>query len=147
MTGGNWTLAPMAAKIGQLILYSTLALVMWLWWRADRIDQTSALLLAFMVVTPRMGAQYLLWFVPFLCARPTRWSRPAMTLGAVWAGLGYIYLTQFDETGWWENHSWWAMSSVAVIPLLVLAMPWTRRRAESAEQVPAPETELVPVAK
>ncbi|WP_343885234.1 glycosyltransferase 87 family protein [Actinoallomurus spadix] len=147
MTGGDWTLAPTAAKVGQIILYSTIALVMWLWWRADRIDQTSAILLAFMLVTPRMGAQYLMWFVPFLCARPTRWSRPAMALAAVWAGTGYIYLTQFDDTGWWENHEWWAMSSVAVIALLALAMPWQRRRPESVEKAPAPETELVPAAK
>ena len=108
MTGGDWKLASTAAGIGQIILYSTILLVMWLWWRSDRIDQTSAILLAFMVVTPRMGAQYLLWFVPFLCARPTRWSRPAMTLAAVWAGLGYIYLTQFDDNGWWKNHEWWS---------------------------------------
>src|SRR3954466_6922602 len=85
MTHGNWTLASTAAKVGQLILYSTIALVIWLWWRADRIDQTSAILLAFMVVTPRMGAQYLLWFVPFLCARPTRWTQPAIAAGARWA--------------------------------------------------------------
>ncbi|MCO5971094.1 glycosyltransferase 87 family protein [Actinoallomurus soli] len=147
MTGGDWTLAPTAAKVGQIILYSTIALVMWLWWRADRIDQTSAILLAFMLVTPRMGAQYLMWFVPFLCARPTRWSRPAMALAAVWAGAGYIYLTQFDDNGWWKNHEWWAMSSVAVIALLALAMPWQRRRPQPAEGILVPETELVPAAK
>ena len=143
MTGGDWQLASTAAKIGEIILYSTILLVMWLWWRSDRVDQTSAILLAFMVVTPRMGAQYLLWFVPFLCARPTRWSRPAMTLGAIWAGLGYIYLTQFDDNGWWKNHEWWAVSSVAVIPFLVLAMPWSRRVSRPAKEVTVPETELV----
>lgn len=147
MTGGNWTLAPTAAKVGQIILYATLALVMWLWWRSDRVDQTSALLLAFMVVTPRMGAQYLQWFVPFLCARPTRWSRAAMTLAGVWAGIGYIYLTQFDDTGWWVNHRWWAMTSVAVIPFLVLAMPWRRRRGRPAAEPAVPETELIGAAK
>jgi hypothetical protein len=143
MTGGDWRLASTAATIGQVILYSTLLLVMWLWWRSDRIDQTSAILLAFMVVTPRMGAQYLLWFVPFLCARPTRWSRPAMTVAAVWAGLGYIYLTQFDDNGWWKNHEWWAISSLAVIPFLVLAMPWGRRVSRPAKEVTVPEAELV----
>ncbi len=143
MTGGDWQLASTAAKIGEILLYSTILLVMWLWWRSDRVDQTSAILLAFMVVTPRMGAQYLLWFVPFLCARPTRWSRTAMTAGAVWAGLGYIYLTQFDDNGWWKNHEWWAVSSVAVIPLLVLAMPWSRRVSRPAREVTPSETELV----
>jgi hypothetical protein len=143
MTGGDWQLASGAARIGEIILYATIALVMWLWWRSDRIDQTSAILLAFMVVTPRMGAQYLLWFVPFLCARPTRWSRPAMTLGAIWAGLGYIYLTQFDDNGWWKNHEWWAVSSVVVIPFLVLAMPWARRVSRPVKEVPVAESELV----
>jgi hypothetical protein len=57
-----------------------------------------------------------------------------MNVAAVWAGLGYIYLTQFDETQWWENHTWWAMSSVLVIPWLVLAMPWHRR---DRQQLPA----------
>jgi hypothetical protein len=146
MTGGDWQLASTAAKLGQVVLYSTILLVMWLWWRSDRIDQTSAILLAFMVVTPRMGAQYLMWFVPFLCARPTRWSRPAMTLGAIWAGLGYIYLTQFDDNGWWKNHEWWAISSVAVIPFLVLAMPWSRRVSRPSKDVKVPETELVTAA-
>lgn len=142
MTGGDWALLPGPAKFGQILLYTTVAVVMWRWWRADRIDQTSAILLAFMIVTPRMGAQYLLWFVPFLIARPTRWSQPAMTVAAVWAGIGYIYLTQFDDTGWWKNHEWWAMSSVAVIPLLALAMPWQRRRSTDITPA-APEQELV----
>jgi hypothetical protein len=145
LTGGDEKLVPLAATIGQVILYSTIALVMWLWWRSDRIDQTSAILLAFMVVTPRMGSQYLLWFVPFLCARPTRWSRPAMALGAVWAGIGYIYLTQFGDNGWWTNHEWWAISSIAVIPFLALAMPWARRVRRPVGEIPVSETELVTV--
>jgi hypothetical protein len=143
MTGGDWQLASTAAGIGQVILYSVILLVMWLWWRSDRIDQTSAILLAFMVVTPRMGAQYLMWFVPFLCARPTRWSRPAMLVSALWAGLGYIYLTQFSEDGWWRNHEWWAISSLAVIPFLVLAMPWNRRDPEPTRERTRPESELI----
>lgn len=143
MTGGDWSLDSAAAQIGQVVLYSTILLVMWLWWRSDRIDQTAAILLAFMVVTPRMGAQYLLWFVPFLCARPTRWSTPAMGVASLWAGLGYIYLTQFDDNGWWKNHEWWAISSVAVIPFLVLAMPWSRRVRRPAKDVAVPDTELV----
>jgi hypothetical protein len=112
--------------------------VAWLWRRGDRLDLTVAMLLAFMIVTPRMGAQYLLWFVPFLIVRPTRWSQVAMAASAVWAGLGYIYLTQFDETQWWINHRWWAMSSVLLIPLLVAAMPWGRRRAAEPPEPPEP---------
>jgi hypothetical protein len=134
MTGGNWALAPTAAAVGQVVLYLTLLGVMWLWRRADRIDMTSAVLLAFMVVTPRMGAQYLLWFVPFLIARPTRFSRPAIWSAALWAGLGYIYLTHFNDTGWWQNHQWWSRSSIAVIAMLVLAMPWSRRKPTRTDE-------------
>lgn len=140
MTGGNWALAPTAAGIGQVALYTTLLGVMWLWRRADRLDETSAILLAFMIVTPRMGAQYLLWFTPFLIARPTRFSRAALALAAVWAGLGYVYLTQLSDTAWWTNHQWWSRSSILVIGLLALAMPWAGRKpTEPHEPTTAPE--------
>ena len=127
MTGGNWALAPTAAGIGQVVLYATLLAVMWAWRRADPVDTTSAILLAFMVVTPRMGAQYLLWFTPFVIARPTRFSRPALALTALWAGLGYIYLTGLTDAGWWHGHQWWSRSSILVVALLAFAMPWNRR--------------------
>jgi hypothetical protein len=143
LTGGNWDLVPAYSRYGQLVLYATLLVVGLLWRRADRIDQTSAMLLAFMIVTPRMGAQYLQWFVPFLVARPTRWSRPAMGVAAVWAGLGYIYLTQFDETEWWINHRWWAQVSVVVIVFLAAAIPWGRRRAAAP---PAASPDVAPEA-
>jgi hypothetical protein len=138
LTGGDWELHPAYSRVGQLILYTSLAVVAWLWRRGDRLDLTVAMLLAFMIVTPRMGAQYLLWFVPFLIVRPTRWSQVAMAASAIWAGLGYIYLTQFDENQWWINHRWWAMSSVLVIPLLAAAMPWGRRGAAEPPEPPAP---------
>jgi len=142
LTGGDWDLVPAYSRYGQILLYVTLLVVGLLWRRANRIDQTSAMLLAFMVVTPRMGTQYLLWFVPFLVARPTRWSQAAMSVAAAWAGLGYIYLTQFDETQWWINHRWWAQISVVVIVFLAAAIPWTRRRSLPSAAAPretAPE--------
>jgi hypothetical protein len=149
LTGGNWELHPAYSRIGQIVLYVTLAVVAWLWRRGDRVDMTLAMLLAFMVVTPRMGTQYLLWFTPFLVARPTRWGQVGIAVAAVWAGLGYAYLTQFDDTGWWINHRWWAQSSAIVIPFLVAAMPWGRRRKEPDETATTPPkqaTELVATA-
>jgi hypothetical protein len=68
-----------------------------------------------------------------------------MALGAVWAGIGYIYLTQFGDNGWWTNHEWWAISSIAVIPFLALAMPWARRVRRPVGEIPVSETELVTV--
>ncbi|RJL30927.1 hypothetical protein D5H75_21790 [Bailinhaonella thermotolerans] len=144
--GGQWELDATAARIGQVVLYSTLLLVMWLWRKADRLDMVTAMLLAFMVVTPRLGAQYLLWFMPFLIARPTRWMWPAITAVSLWAGAGYIYLTQFEtDDAWWAAHIPWAYSSLAVIPFLVLAMPWARR-VPGPERPPAAEAEaaLIP---
>lgn len=127
LTGGDWELVPLYSQIGQLAIYTSLALVIWFWRKADKIDITIAMLLAFMVVTPRMGAQYLTWFVPFLIARPTRFTQPALGFAALWAGLGYLWLTQYDEDTWWEYHSYWTRASILVIPWLVLALPWSRR--------------------
>ncbi|MEV0830368.1 glycosyltransferase 87 family protein [Nonomuraea rubra] len=127
LTGGNRSLEPAYATFGQVPIYSVLAAVFWLWRRADPIDLTTAMLLGFMVVTPRLGAQYLLWFVPFLVARPPRWGQHALGACAIWAGLGYVFLAQFDHASWGYHHSWWAMSSILVIALLILAMPWKHR--------------------
>ncbi|MFC4012709.1 glycosyltransferase 87 family protein [Nonomuraea purpurea] len=130
LTGGNWALEPTYATVGQWLIYLVLAAVLWLWRRADPVDLTSAMLLAFMVVTPRLGAQYLLWFVPFLIARPTRTSHLALAACSLWAGLGYIYLTQ-DHATWASLHPWWAMSSILILPLLAMAIPWQRRTTSS----------------
>ncbi|MFI6513889.1 hypothetical protein ACIBCT_40355 [Streptosporangium sp. NPDC050855] len=126
LVGGDWTLSPAIATFGTRLIYVTLLLTALLWRRADPVDLTTALLLAFMVVTPRLGAQYLLWFMPFLVARPTRFAWPAIIGVSLWAGYGYLYMTQFDTTTWWNLHSVWAQCSVVLLPILALAMPWER---------------------
>ncbi|RAY12231.1 hypothetical protein DPM19_26290 [Actinomadura craniellae] len=140
MTGGEWALVPAFSKYGQMVLYATLLVVMIAWWRSDKVDTTTAMLLAFMLVTPRLGAQYLLWFVPFLIARPTRFGQAALASAALWAGLGYIYLTQYVDYDWWWRHRWWAQASLLVIPVLGAAIPWERRRRlrRSAEKEEPP---------
>ena len=125
--GGDWTLDQGIATFGTRLIYITLLVVAFLWRRADPIDLTTAVLLAFMVVTPRMGAQYLLWFMPFLIARPTRFAWPAVIGVSLWAGYGYIYMTQFDADTWWALHSIWAQASIVLLPILAMAMPWGRR--------------------
>ncbi|WP_433253604.1 hypothetical protein ACQPYK_10505 [Streptosporangium sp. CA-135522] len=140
--GGDWTLHPGIATFGTRLIYVTMLVVAFLWRRADPIDLTTALLLAFMVTTPRLGAQYLLWFMPFLVARPTRFAWPAVIGVSLWAGYGYLYMTQFDTDTWWGLHSVWAQSSVVLLPILALAMPWGRRvstaPAETPEKAPRP---------
>src|ERR687896_514618 len=44
LTGGDWKLVPEYSMYGQIVLYSTLLIVALLWRRANRIDQTSAML-------------------------------------------------------------------------------------------------------
>ncbi|MCT9929257.1 hypothetical protein N5079_03375 [Planotetraspora sp. A-T 1434] len=133
--GANWVLNPVALKIGQYLIYAAVVACL-IWWRkADPIDVTIAILLAFMIFTPRLGAQYLMWFMPFLVARPTRWAWPAIIGSAVWAAVGYLVLTQYEGVAWGELHGPWAMSSVLLFPLLIAAMPWGRRRSQGDETV------------
>lgn len=136
LVGGDWTLHSGIATFGTRLIYITMVVVALLWRRADPVDLTTALLLAFMVVTPRLGAQYLLWFMPFLIARPTRFAWPAVIGVSVWAGYGYLYMTQFDTDTWWALHSVWAQCSVVLLPVLALAMPWARRVAKLPSEPP-----------
>lgn len=126
LVGGDWTLHPLYAKIGTYLIYASVLGVCWLWRKADPVDLTTAILLVFMVVTPRLGAQYLLWFMPFLVARPTRFAWPAILGTSLWAAIGYIYMTQSWEI-WAAWHPGWAMWSIVLLPVLALAMPWERR--------------------
>lgn len=129
LTEGDWALIPWAAQLGTYLIYACVLGCIWTWRRADPIDMTTAILLAFMVVTPRLGAQYLLWFMPFLIARPTRFAWPAIIGVSFWAAYGYLYMTQFDVNTWWELHSYWSRASIVLLPILALAMPWARRVA------------------
>ena len=141
LVGGDWTLHSAYAKIGTYLIYASVLGVCWLWRKADPIDLTTAILLAFMVITPRLGAQYLLWFMPFLVARPTRFAWPAILGASFWAAFGYIYMTQSWQI-WADSHPIWAMSSILLLPVLALAMPWDRR---DPTRIPSPIPRKVPV--
>lgn len=132
-TGGDWDLRPELASFGTNLIYLCVAVAIVLWRRADPIDMTLAILLIFMVVTPRLGAQYLLWFMPFLVARPTRYAWPAIIGVSVWAAYGYLYMTQFNDVNWWFLHRDWSRASIVLLPVLLLAMPWGRRRPPRPE--------------
>ncbi|WP_440105668.1 hypothetical protein [Streptosporangium sp. H16] len=134
------------ATFGTRLIYVTMLATALVWRRADPIDLTTALLLAFMVVTPRLGAQYLLWFMPFLIARPTRFAWPAIIGVSLWAGYGYLYMTQFDSATWRSLHVVWSQASIVLLPILALAMPWGRRvpRAPVASPEGPPPSAPVP---
>ncbi|TMR92014.1 hypothetical protein [Nonomuraea basaltis] len=136
-TEGQWALKPELASFGTNLIYLSVILVIVIWRRADPIDMTMAILLVFMVMTPRLGAQYLLWFMPFLIARPTRFAWPAILGTSFWAAYGYLYMTQFDFNGWWIQHGSWSRWSIVLLPILALAMPWGRRDATAPRLAPA----------
>ncbi|GAA4216332.1 hypothetical protein [Microbispora amethystogenes] len=138
VSGGNWNLDPTPARIGQYLIYASIVACLVWWRRADPVDVTIAILLSFMIFTPRLGAQYLLWFMPFLVARPTRWAWPAILGSTLWAAAGYIVLTQFHGPAWMELHAPWAISSLLIFPLLAAAIPWKRRYAEGTP-LPSPD--------
>ncbi|MGW4408298.1 hypothetical protein ACWEJ6_29995 [Nonomuraea sp. NPDC004702] len=136
-TGGDWALMPGLASFGTKLIYVSVVGVLLLWRRADPIDLTTAILLIFMVMTPRLGAQYLLWFMPFLVARPTRWAWPAIIGTSFWAAFGYLYMTQFSVNDWWYLHRDWSRASIVLLPVLLLAMPWARRVSTAQDRVAA----------
>ncbi|MEO3804531.1 hypothetical protein [Nonomuraea sp. B1E8] len=137
LTEGQWALRPDLASFGTKLIYVSVVAAVLYWRRADPVDMTIAVLLVFMVMTPRLGAQYLMWFMPFLVARPTRFAWPAIIGASLWAGYGYLYMTQFDFNGWWLQHADWSRASILLLPILALAMPWGRRRVATAPG-PAP---------
>lgn len=128
VAGGEIGLAPTLSRIGLLLLLVALLVAGVAWRRAHPVDLSSALLLVFLAVTPRMGAQYLLWPVPLLTARPTRLTPVFLVVASLWAGVGYLYLTQVDWETYVVAHQWWAYSSLAVIAASVAALPWGKRR-------------------
>ncbi len=130
VTGGNETIGPYWAQRGILILIVVLLAVWYLWRHAHPADLIAALCLAFLAGTDRLGDQYLLWPVPWQAARPTRGTWIWFVLGGAWSAAGELWLAHAPNgIAWHFMHQPWAYSSLAVLPFLVLAMPWRRRAA------------------
>jgi hypothetical protein len=105
-------------------------------WRAGAVALTTAVLLAFLVVTAGFGVQYLLWPVPFVLLLRRRSGLVFTGLASVYAG--YAYYLAADGT---PAHSVLALqvqqwASLPVILAAVLAIPWDRRfgRIPAAER-------------
>jgi hypothetical protein len=137
LTGGDLDDRPGVARVGSLVLLTAVAAAVYWWRRADPVDVTLAVMLAFLVVTYRFGPQYLLWAVPLLIARPTRFAWTAIVTSGAWAAAGYLLLSRLDEVGWWHAHMWWALASLVVVPWLAYALPWERRDGRIDPRDPA----------
>lgn len=137
--GGHQTVDPALGTVGTGILLAGVAVAVWWWRRTDALTLTAVILLAFLICTHRLGAQYLLWPLPYLLARPTRGTLPAYAAVAAWAGIGYLWLgTTATWNVWWMRHEVWSLLSLAVLPVLVWALPWTRRSAPRPAPRPDP---------
>jgi hypothetical protein len=137
VTGGEQQVSPALSRVGSLVLLTAVIAAWWWWRRADPLDLTIALLLVFIVVTYRFGSQYLVWALPFLIARPTRGTWPAIIVASGWAAFGYLYMTRLNYIAWGETHTWWALSSPIVIAMLIWALPWRRRTVPESGEISA----------
>lgn len=129
---GALVVSPTIGRIGTGISVVVLALVLYLWRRAQPYELTSALALALLATTSRFGAQYLLWPAPFLAARPNRWSRLTVVVSGLWAATGYLYLVTLPGNAYWAGHGPWSLASLAVIACLVATVTATPRGVRSA---------------
>lgn len=139
-TRGAQLVDPTIGTLGTFVLAAGLLAALWWWRRADPLTLTVAVLLAFLICTHRIGAQYLLWPLPYLFARPMRGTWPAFAAVTAWAGMGYLWLGGgMSYETWLGRHAVWALSSLAVIAVLVYALPWRRRsiRRDTRRREPA----------
>lgn len=137
LTGGHQEEVQGIGRFGMPILLGGLLAAAWWWRKAGPVPLTLALLLAFLIVTYRFGAQYLAWPLPYLLAVSARGTWPYIAAGSVWACFGYLYMTR--GFFWKDAHMWWAYSSLIVIALLVYALPWRHARPATAAPPPEPE--------
>jgi hypothetical protein len=135
VTGGAERVDPALGHIGTPILLAALLAAAWWWRRSDPVALTVALLLVFLIVTYRLGAQYLLWPVPYLLIRPTRGTWPALVVACLWAAAGYWRIFQPLGVSWPDFHHDWALSSLVVICFLLAALP---ARSAAPEPVARP---------
>lgn len=135
------------AQAGKLLLVAGMLGVLYLWRRADPLRLTVALLLTFLVLTPRLGVQYLVFATPFMIAIGGRFTLPAVLASALWQALGYLYLPRLSYTGWQHAHRWWAVSSLVVIAFLIAAIPWARRDRHPTGTVAATSLPVSPEAE
>ena len=129
LTHGRLELRGSVGALGMVALTVALLVAAYLWRYADPVDLTVALLITFLVVSPRVSVQYLVWPMPFLAARTTRFAFPATMAASAWDGISYLAFGPQQGPASWHRYAL-AYWSWAVIPLLILAMPWERRRGD-----------------
>ena len=120
--------------IGSVLILLGVAAAIWWWRRADPLVVASVSASAFQITTAGHGAQYLTWPAPFMILRPTRLV-PLLQFGiGLWAWCAYFFaggvLMPAGWSSWFVNA--WQMSSLLLVVLFILALPWRQRRRPTA---------------
>jgi hypothetical protein len=115
--------SPLLGHIGTPVLVIGLLAAGWWWRRADPLDLTLVLLLVFLILTYRLGAQYLMWPAAYLLARPSRGAWAVIILTSAWAAAGYLRVYEVLGVTWSQQHQWTALLSIVVIAFMIRALP------------------------
>jgi hypothetical protein len=124
------TLWAVVGRVGSVVTLLAVAAALWWWRRADPLVVAGVTASVFQVTTAGHGAQYLTWPAPFLVLRPTRLV-PLLQFGiGLWAWAAYVYvgggLVPAEYASWAVDA--WQISSLVLVALFLLALPWGRRR-------------------
>jgi|tagenome__1003787_1003787.scaffolds.fasta_scaffold20964145_5 hypothetical protein len=125
--------------VGTVATLVAVAVAVWWWRKEDPLLVAGVSASVFQVATAGHGAQYLDWPVPFTTLRPTPLQPLLQFAIGLWAWFGYVVigggLLPASWAGWAPQA--WQVSSLALVLLIVLALPWQQRRAP-ATNPPAP---------
>jgi hypothetical protein len=133
--------------VGSLVTLVAVVAAVWWWRRAHPLDLASAVPCALLATTASFGAQYLLWPVPFLLARP---SKRAWWFHASVNAWSIVSVADYALPGYMRGPAnfYLILASLLVIPAIVAAMPWERRSDLPAAMPPdvlTPEPQQRPV--
>lgn len=133
------------AQVGSMLTLLAVAAAIWWWRRADPLVVAGVAASTFQITTAGHGAQYLTWPMPFLVLRPTR-LMPLLQFGiGIWAWCAYFFAwSELVPAEWrsWFGYAWMT-SSLLLVLLWVLALPWRQRQRPAQDPVEAAPTRQV----
>jgi Glycosyltransferase family 87 len=132
--------------VGSVVTLAAVVAAVWWWRRAHPLDLASVAPCALLAVTASFGAQYLLWPVPFLLARPAKRTWCFHVMVNAWS---IVSVADYALAGYMRGPAnfYLILGSLLVIPAIVAAMPWERRTAIPAARpldLPKPVLEELP---
>ncbi|MHB8512499.1 MAG: glycosyltransferase family 87 protein [Actinomycetota bacterium] len=124
-------------SLGSKMAIAGVFLAIFLWRRGSGEDMSIAAICAFFAFTVGFGIQYLVWPVALFVARPTKYSRLALFLASIYVMNSYLILTHMPNPFYTRAHGAAMGLSIAIIVVLIAAMPWERRKQGPELDLPA----------